>query len=232
MPEFLRGAVEALEDAEALGFWPVLLRLALAGVLGTVVACFHAFSCRRRGVAADMSGTLIMLTMLISMVTMAIGNDLAKAFTLVGTLAIVRFRTNVRDIRDTVFVIFAVAVGLSMGANNPAVAVAGTLCIGVVSSIIAAKQGVAAVTRVTGRLTLRLSGAGPHDAVIDPVLRAHTSGSRIAEARIDKDGNARVAYEIDCAPSAGSALVASLDGIDVVQRAAVSFGADASGGFE
>src|SRR5262249_27512760 len=45
------------------------------------------------------------------------GSNAARAFTLVGSLAIVRFRTVVEDTRDTAFVIFAVAVGMAVGAG-------------------------------------------------------------------------------------------------------------------
>lgn len=228
MPEFFQQAMELARDPEVLGYWPAVLRLLIAGGLGVLVAGFHAYSCRTRGVKAQISATLIMLTMLITMVTMAIGNDMAKAFTLVGTLAIVRFRTNVSDIRDTVFVIFAVAVGLSMGANNPTVAISGGAVIGAASVIIALAQGGTAVSRATGRVTLRMQGAGPHDAVIDAILREQTNGYRMLEARVDKDGNARLAYEVDCAGDAGGALIAALDAVPEVLRAAASFDADSA----
>jgi len=53
----------------------------------------------------------------IAMITLAIGDSTARAFSLVGALAIVRFRSVVEDPRDTAFVILAVAVGLAVGAG-------------------------------------------------------------------------------------------------------------------
>ena len=66
--------------------------------------------------------TLVLLTILIAMVTQVIGDNVARAFSLVGALSIVRFRTVVRDTQDTAYVIFAVAVGMAVGANNFSVA--------------------------------------------------------------------------------------------------------------
>ena len=43
----------------------------------------------------------------------------ARAFSLAGVLAIVRFRTVMEDTRDTVFVVFAVVMGMSAGAGYP-----------------------------------------------------------------------------------------------------------------
>jgi hypothetical protein len=54
-----------------------------------------------------------------------IGDNVARAFSLVGALSIVRFRTVVRDTQDTAYVIFAVAVGMAVGAQHAPVALAG-----------------------------------------------------------------------------------------------------------
>ena len=67
---------------------------------------------------ASFPSTLVLLAVLIAMVTQVIGDNVARAFSLVGALSIVRFRTVVRDTRDTAFVIFAVVVGMAAGAQN------------------------------------------------------------------------------------------------------------------
>jgi hypothetical protein len=62
---------------------------------------------------------------LIAMVTQVIGDNIARAFSLVGALSIVRFRTAVRDTEDTAYVIFAVVVGMAVGAGHVWVATLG-----------------------------------------------------------------------------------------------------------
>ena len=64
----------------------------------------------------------MLLSALIAMVAQVVGNNAALAFSLVGALSIVRFRTVVRDTEDTAFVIFAVVVGMSVGVHNLMVA--------------------------------------------------------------------------------------------------------------
>jgi uncharacterized membrane protein YhiD involved in acid resistance len=49
---------------------------------------------------------------------MVIGSSLARAFALVGALSIIRFRTVVKDTKDTAFVFAALAVGMSAGTSN------------------------------------------------------------------------------------------------------------------
>ena len=75
--------------------------------------------------------TLVLLTILIAMVTQVIGDNVARAFSLVGALSIVRFRTVVRDTQDTAYVIFAVAVGMAVGARPPSVALVRSGVVGV-----------------------------------------------------------------------------------------------------
>jgi len=60
---------------------------------------------------------------------MAIGNNLARGLGILGTLAIIRFRTPMRDPRDMVFLFASLGVGIACGANTFTVATVGTVCI-------------------------------------------------------------------------------------------------------
>lgn len=107
----------------------LLLRLSVSLALGLAVAGLH-LRLRGRAGGPPLAGALTMLAPLITLVVWAIGGDIARAFGLVGVLAIVRFRTVVREPADTVFVLFAVAAGVtSASAVHPAVPVAGTLAL-------------------------------------------------------------------------------------------------------
>lgn len=104
----------------------ILGRTALALVLGFVVAGVYRISLsQRRGDAPALTTTLVLLAVLIALVTIVIGDNIARAFGLVGALSIVRFRTVVEDTRDTAFVIFAVVVGMAVGAGYPMLAAVG-----------------------------------------------------------------------------------------------------------
>jgi Domain of unknown function (DUF4956) len=104
---------------------PVLARLVAALAMGAAVAWIHARTARDAEMGASFPATLVLLAVLIAMVTQVIGDNVARAFSLVGALSIVRFRTVVRDTRDTAFVIFAVVVGMAAGAQNVWVGIAG-----------------------------------------------------------------------------------------------------------
>jgi hypothetical protein len=116
---------------DGAGLFVLFVRLVLALGLGHAVAAIYRRSRPMNGEAESFVGTLVLLTILIAMVTQVIGDNVARAFSLVGALSIVRFRTVVRDTQDTAYVIFAVAVGMAVGANHPAVAVCGLVIVGV-----------------------------------------------------------------------------------------------------
>jgi hypothetical protein len=116
---------QSLTDFEAVPSIVVLVRLVAALALGLIVALVYRLTRSKTEVAPSFSATLVLLSILIAMVTQVIGDNVARAFSLVGALSIVRFRTVVRDTQDTAFVIFAVAVGMAVGAGYPWLAVAG-----------------------------------------------------------------------------------------------------------
>jgi len=92
------------------------LRLFMALCFGFAVTVIYRWT-RGRSADARFVSTLVLLTLLLSVTTIVIGDNIARAFSIVGALSIVRFRTVVEDTRDTAFVICAVAIGLAVGAG-------------------------------------------------------------------------------------------------------------------
>lgn len=93
------------------------IRFIASTLLGLVIAEVYRVTKFRSQHRYDRSMyvTLVLLTVLICMVTTVVGNSIARAFSLAGALAIVRFRTVVEDTRDTAFVIFGVVIGMAIG---------------------------------------------------------------------------------------------------------------------
>jgi uncharacterized membrane protein YhiD involved in acid resistance len=216
MPDFLARSFEPSPD---MGL-AVLIRLLLALMLGGVVAVVYRLTRSAEEVTPSFTVTLVLLAILIAMVTQVIGDNVARAFSLVGALSIVRFRTIVRDTQDTAYVIFAVAVGMAVGAGHPVLAVSG---IGVVAiAAFAMKRG--AVAR-PGRhepylLTVRL-GLG-HDAasVLGPAFDAHLLTRQMVSIETAKQGMAlELTYKIALrADAAADDFVKMLNRVDGVQN--------------
>ena len=107
------------------------LRLLLAFVLGVFIVNIYRWT-HAEIPQKSFTDTLIILCMLISIVMVIIGDSIARAFSLVGALSIIRFRTAIQDPRDIGFVFYALAVGMAIGAGSPSVAVLATFLIGVI----------------------------------------------------------------------------------------------------
>lgn len=60
---------------------------------------------------------LLVVSAVVAFVTLIVGDDLARAFTLVGALSVIRFRTAVKEARDLAFIFWAVAVGMGAGSG-------------------------------------------------------------------------------------------------------------------
>ena len=172
------------------------LRLGIAALLGVVIAVVYRFSHGRLARDAQiLFGTLVLLTVLLAMVTMVIGDSVARAFGLVGALSIVRFRTIVEDTRDTAFVIFAVVVGMAVGTGLVLVAVVGVPIVAAAALALTARRKdqntVAALDPSSAStLTVRL-GAGVGQADIESLLRVRTKAWRLAGIATARQGRHR-----------------------------------------
>ncbi len=121
----------------------VIVRLITAAIFGGIVCLVYRISFGRKKTDSLPFGiTLVLLSCLVAMTTLIIGNNQALAFSLVGTLAIVRFRTSMDDTRDTAFVIFAVSVGMGSAVGAMRVVIVGTpiVCIVVFISTLIARR--------------------------------------------------------------------------------------------
>ncbi len=110
------------------------MRLVAAWVCGWIIAVIARRN-RLAGTADTLSLTLILMSILIAMATQIIGDNIARAFSLVGALSIVRFRTAVPETRDVAFVLAAVVVGMAVGAGQYWVAAIGLFTVGMAVQI-------------------------------------------------------------------------------------------------
>ena len=170
LPEFLRDAFPAGHD---ISLEDVAKRLVMALILGCAVGVVYRLTHRGESPASpSFVVTLVLLCVIIAMVTQVVGDKVGRAFTLVGALSIVRFRTVVEDTRDTAFVIFAVVVGMAAGLGNLEVAIVG---LGIVSAAAALLFGFQRFTFNTPdewNLQLRVgAGAGSETPWEDPLAK-------------------------------------------------------------
>jgi hypothetical protein len=196
---------------------PILLRLLAALAFGAVVAFIYRRT--RRDVSASFSATLVLLAVLIAMVTQVIGDNVARAFSLVGALSIVRFRTVVRDTQDTAYVIFSVAVGMAVGANNVWVAVSGIAVIGLAAFAMRTRPDETDLRSLPFLLHVRLGLGHDADTLVGAALDAHGARRRLVSLATARQGTSLdVSYRTALATDrSADELVKALNRIEGVQ---------------
>ncbi len=217
--DWLQGSMDP-ERAVALSLLGIGLIVAFA--LGLMVAATYYISAGAGSRRRDRSylATLVLLSILIALVTMVINDQPARAFSLVGALAIVRFRTVVDDTRDTAFVIFSVASGMAAGIGIPYVWGA-VMCVPIVLATgwLFRPRGKAVVEN-EGVLTLRLGTGRPPGDDIQKVLAQHLQVFRLTSMSTARGGSALdLTYSVQLpSPDQVFALVSALGKIEGVQN--------------
>lgn len=122
--------LESLQDAtNVFSTGDVVLVIVLSFVLSLIIA--SVYQTTYKGVAYTQSyvHTLIMMTMVVGVIMLIIGSNIARAFALVGALSIVRFRNAVKDTRDVGYIFFAMAIGMATGTRFYLLAIIATVVI-------------------------------------------------------------------------------------------------------
>ena len=125
--------------------------------------------------------------MITALVIMVIGNNLARAFGLVGALSIIRFRTAIKDTQDIVFIFFALAVGMAAGVGLPLSAVVGTLFIGL--GIFVSRANCAFPRRRNQLLWLSFSASEEEEELYLPLLEKHCKQYKLINMKSIKNGD-------------------------------------------
>ena len=123
-----------------------LLDMALALVLACLVGLFVVFVYRRTysGVmySASFGATLVALTLVTTLVILAVSSNVLLSLGMVGALSIVRFRTPVKEPLDIVFLFWCIAAGIVLAAGLIPLALLGSAFIGAVLLAFSARRNV------------------------------------------------------------------------------------------
>ena len=123
-------------DLFPVNVFDVFANLMVALVCSIIIAMVYRFIYKGSSYSVTYVNSLVLLTFVTSVVMFVIGNNLARAFGLVGAMSIIRFRTAVRDVQDIVFIFFSLAVGMASGVGLHVIALAGTIFISLIAIVL------------------------------------------------------------------------------------------------
>ncbi len=129
-----------LESVTEFSAIDVLLAMAFSCILGAFVYFVYKKTFQGVMYSSGFGITLVGLTMVTTLVILAVTSNIVLSLGMVGALSIVRFRAAIKEPFEIVFLFWALAVGIVVGAGMFLLAVAGSLIIGVILVVFARQK--------------------------------------------------------------------------------------------
>jgi hypothetical protein len=114
---------------EVVTFQTILFSFLMSLILAFAIYISYRFSHSSVVYSAKFNATLVMLAVVTTLIMSVISNNIALSLGMVGALSIVRFRTAVKDARDTTYIFWSIAVGICCGVYQYLVAFIGSAVI-------------------------------------------------------------------------------------------------------
>ena len=115
--------------SSVIGLEDAALRVGISAVLGLIIFLSYWLSHAGTIYSQKFNVNLVTLTVLTTTVMMVIGSSIALSLGMVGALSIVRFRTAIKDARDTTYIFWAIICGICCGVAQFLAAAVGSACV-------------------------------------------------------------------------------------------------------
>lgn len=135
MREYLYQIIESQNDLSAK---QIIMNIAMAALIGFAIYISYYISHIGTIYSKKFNVSLVMLTILTGTVMTVIGNNIALSLGMVGALSIVRFRTAIKDTRDTMYIFWAIIIGICCGVGDYIVAAVGSAIVFVLLLVLGA----------------------------------------------------------------------------------------------
>lgn len=212
MDEFIRQATAG--SASGFGVAETFAALLLSFALLLIVAYFYRQTHRGLSYSVSFVHAMIIMGVTVSIIMLIIGSNIARAFTLVGALSIIRFRNAVKDSRDVAFIFMSMAIGMGVGTGFYLTAVIFTVAMCAMVYFLSRFEIGSTVNREQ-LLKLQVPASlDPHTAFNDVFFR-HTRDNALLSLETLRDGSVlELIYSVELKP--GAAETGFLDEIRTV----------------
>ena len=113
-----KALLEFLQSTGQLDLQTIILRMAVATLAGFLIYLSYMISHEGSIYSRKFNVSLMALTVITTAVMIVIGNNIALSLGMVGALSIVRFRTAIKDSRDTVYIFWTIVTGICCGSGD------------------------------------------------------------------------------------------------------------------
>ena len=186
MKEYLQSI---LEQSGTLSLEEIVLYIVAAAVISSAIYISYWYTHSGTTYSQKFNVSLVTLTILTATVMTVIGNNVALSLGMVGALSIVRFRTAIKDSRDTTYIFWAITVGICCGVGDFVVAGVGTavtfvvlLCLGRV--------------RNENRILLIVRGSFTKEREIESIVFNYFKGKAIQRVKNTTQSHIELIFEM------------------------------------
>ncbi len=155
--------------------------------ISLAIMLVYLFAHRRTGASPAMIFTILLLGPIVSIIVICIGSNIARAISIGGGLALIRFRNTVEDPRDIVFYYLSIAAGIACGVGFIGF---GILAVGLLLAAILI-MSIIGTDRLGGkgkRLRILIPESLDYDGVFEPVLKEYCRYSHLNRIRTQDYG--------------------------------------------
>ena len=157
-----RGTTVSIWEA----FFSILVSCLCSFVIGTTYRATH----RTPGYSQSFIQTVTLISMITSVIMIVIGSNIARAFSLVGAMSIIRFRNAVKETRDVGFLFFGIATGMAAGTRFYSLALLSTGFICAILILMNKLEFGRSTKPPEALLRVQVTAGGQPDSLLRPVL--------------------------------------------------------------
>lgn len=208
-----------LENIESVSILDMAIALALA--FGSGMFIFLVYKKTYQGVmySSSFGTTLVALTMITTVVILAVTSNVVLSLGMVGALSIVRFRTAIKEPLDIAFLFWSIAVGIVLAAGMIPLAVAGSVIIGIILLVFVNKKShcnpYIVVLSCTDSITEKKAVDFLNDNVKKCVVKSKTAANGSVELNLEirmASDNTDFINNLSTMPGVNSAALVSYNG--------------------
>jgi uncharacterized protein DUF4956 len=196
----MRSLVQQLMGAGSMGvpgltLTEAFLGLLVAFIIGQFIAWIYIYTHHGLSYSRAFVQSIVLLTLIVSMAMLVIGNNIVVAFGLIGALAVIRFRNVLKDTRDTAFIFFALIAGMATGTGRFSVAILGTIIFScVLVYLFWTSFGSRHIS--DGFIRFQISGESGLLAEVHEVFKKFCRSTRLVSKRLSPTGSNEIAYRL------------------------------------
>lgn len=180
---------ELLQESGNLTTQDIVLHILVAAALGFVIYVSYFYTHAGTVYSKKFNASLLTLTILTATVMTVIGNNIALSLGMVGALSIVRFRTAIKDSRDTTYIFWTIIVGICCGVGDYLVACVGSTVAFVVLLLVGR-------VRNDNRILLIIRGARNTERRIESVVFDYFSAKAVMRVKNTTQDHVELIYEL------------------------------------